>query len=231
MHLLYEFLSISAYFHSFPDVVHKSKFPALSLSGGTVFSAGHLASASLIGGKNRELMLHADLIAELPKLTQGGRCLPQLHPSFTADRIDHKVGMHVPGIAMGTYLHLMPRPSFGGKFQPDRMCLLIGDVFFGRKGLNILVKIDAVQLVVSGLGGEKFRKRIYSVAVHPSHIPVTSLQVNGLVLPLAVVHHRPHGADMLFCFLDVGHSCQRLPPMWISSSYSRACKSITSWKL
>lgn len=215
---MYEFLSISAYFHSFPDVVHEPKFPALPLSGGTVFPVGHLSSTLLIGGQNGKLMLHADLVADLPKLSQSGGCLSQFSPCITTDRIDHKVGMHVPGIAMGTYLHLMTRPSFRGKFQTNLMRLLIGDVFFGRKGLHILVKIDAVQLVVSGLGGEKFREGINSVAVHPSHILVTGLRINGLVLSLTVPHHRPHCADVLFRFLDVGHRCQCFPPMRISSS-------------
>lgn len=215
---MYEFLSISANFHSFPDVVHEPKFPALPLSGGTVFPVGHLPSALLIGGQNGKLMLHADLVADLPKLSQGGGCLVQLLPSFKADGVDHKVGMHMPGIAMGTYLYFMPRPSFLGKFQTNLMRLLIGDVFFGRKGLHILVKIDAVQLVVSGLGGEKFREGINSVAVHPGHIPAIVLRVNGFVLSLTVPHHRPHCADVLFRFLDVGHRCQCFPPMRISSS-------------
>lgn len=103
-------------------------------------------------------MLHTNLVAELSKLPQSIGGLSQFSPGFTTDRIDHKMGMHVLGIAMGAYLHLMPRPSFRRKFQPDFMRLLIGDIFFGRKGLDILVKIDAIQLVVSGLGGKKFRE-------------------------------------------------------------------------
>ena len=128
------------------------------------------------------------------------------------------MGMDMLGIAVGGHLHLMPRPSLGCKFQTDLVSLLIGDLFFGRKGLNVLVKIDPIQLVVGSLGGEKFREGIGTVAVQPGHVSDTGFWVGGLVLPLAVAHNCLHGADVLFGFLDVGYSCQPLPPIRISSS-------------
>ena len=94
-----------------------------------------------------------------------------------------------------------------------------------------MVEIDAVQLVVGGLGGEEFREGIGTVAVQAGHIADTGFWVGGLVLPLAIPHHSLHGADVLLGFLDVGYSCQPLPPMRISSSYSRVCHWITSLKL
>ena len=190
----------------------------MALPGGPVFPVGHLSSAPLIGGKNRELMFHADLVVDLPELPQGGGGLAELHPRFKADGVDHKVGMDMPGIAVGGYLHLMPRPGLGGKLHTDAVCLLVADVLPGRKGLNVLVEIDAVQLVVGGLCGEKFREGIGAVAVQPGHISLACFGVCGLVLPLAVPHHCLHGADVLLGFLDVGYSCQPLPPMRISSS-------------
>ena len=163
-------------------------------------------------------MLHTDLITDLPELPQGGGCLAELHPRFKADGVNHKMGMYMLGIAVGGHLHLMPRPCLGCKLQTNLVCLLIGDLFFRGKGLHILVEIDAVQLVVSGLGGQKFREGIGAVAVQPGHIADACFGVGGLVLPLAIPHHRLHGTDMLFGFLDVGYSCQPLPPMWTSSS-------------
>ena len=163
-------------------------------------------------------MLHADLVTDLPELPQGGGCLVQLHPRFKADGVDHKVGMYMLGIAMGGHLYFMPRPSLGRELQTDFVRLLIGDLFFWRKGLNILVKIDPIQLAVGGLGGQKFHEGIGSIAVQASYITNPSFRVGGLVLPLAVPHHRLHGTDVLFCFLDVGYSCQPLPPMRTSSS-------------
>jgi len=163
-------------------------------------------------------MLHADLVADLPELPQGGGGLAKLHPRFKTDGVDHEVGVDVLGIAVGSHLHLMPRPSFGYKFQADLVSLLIGDLFFGRKGLHILVKIDSIHLVISGLGCQKFCEGIGTVAVQPSYISNPGFRVGGLVLPLAVPHDCLHGADVLLGFLDVGYSCQPLPPMRTSSS-------------
>ena len=163
-------------------------------------------------------MLHTDLIADLPELPQCGGSLVELHPGFKTDGVDHEVGMYMLGITVGGHLHLMPRPSPGRKLQTDLVGLLVCDLFLGRKGLNILVEIDPVQLVVGGLGGQKFHKRIGAVAVQPGDISDAGFRVGGLVLPLAVPHHRFHGADMLLGFLDVAYSCHPLPPMRTSSS-------------
>lgn len=163
-------------------------------------------------------MFHADLVADLPKLPQSGRGLAEFHPRFKADGVDHKVGVDMPGITVSGHLYLMPRPGFGGKLQTDSVRLLVADVLVGRKRLDILVEIDPVQLIVGGLGGQKFREGIGAVAVQSGHIADASFGVGGLVLPLAVAHHCLHGADVLLGFLDVGYSCQPLPPMRTSSS-------------
>ena len=163
-------------------------------------------------------MLHANLVTDLPELPQGGGGLAELHPRFEADGVDHEVGMDMLGIAVGGYLHLMPRPCLGGKLQTDFVSLLISDLLFRGKGLNILVEIDPIQLVIGSLGGEKFCEGIGAVAVQPGHISDTGFRVGGLVLSLAVAHHRLHGTDVLLGFLDVGYSCQPLPPIRISSS-------------
>ena len=103
----------------------------MSLSGCTVFPVGHFPSAPLIGGQNGEVVLHTDLVANLPELPQGGGCLVQFHPGFKADGVDHEVGMYVSCIAVGGYLDLMSRPSLGSKLQTDLMSLLISDLFCG----------------------------------------------------------------------------------------------------
>ena len=76
-------------------------------------------------------MFHTNLVADLPKLPQGGGGLAELHPGFKADGVDHEVGMYMLRITVGGHLHLMPRPSFGGKLQTDFVSLLIGDLLFG----------------------------------------------------------------------------------------------------
>ena len=163
-------------------------------------------------------MLHADLVADLPELPQGGGGLVELHSGFKADGVDHEVGVDVLGIAVGGHLHLMSRPSLGCKLQTDLVGLLVCDLFLGRKRLDILVKIDPVQLVVGGLGSQKFREGVGTVAVQSGHITDAGFGIGGLVLPLAVPHHCLHGTDVLFRFLDVAYSCHPLPPMRTSST-------------
>lgn len=163
-------------------------------------------------------MFHTNLVTDLPELPKSGGGLVELHPGFKIDGVDHEVGMDMLGIAMSGHLYLMPRPGFGGKLQTDGVCLLVADILPGRKGLNVLVEIDAVQLVIGGLSGQKFCEGVDTVAVQPGHISDACFGVSGLVLPLAIPHHSFHSTDMLLSFLDVGYSCHPLPPMRISSS-------------
>ena len=218
LHLADEILPAHTGFHGFPDVVHEAEFPALTLPGGTVFSGGHFLPAFLVRRQNRKVVRHADLVADLPELAEGVGVLAELPACFKADGIDDEMGVDMPGIAVGSHLHLMPRPGLRRKLQSDGMSLGIGDVLPGRKGLDILVKVDAVHLAVGGLGGEKFREGILAVAVQPGHIAATGFRVGGFVHPLAVAHDGFHGTDMLFGFPDVGHSRHRFPPMRTSSS-------------
>lgn len=163
-------------------------------------------------------MCHADLVADLPELAEGIGVLAELSACLEADGIDDEVGVDMPGIAVSGHLHLMPRPGLRRKLQPDGMGLGIGDVLPGRKGLNILVEVDAVQLVVGGLGGEKFHEGMIAVAVQPCHIPDAGFGVGDLILPLAVAHDGFHGTDMLLGFPDVGYSRHLCPPIRTSSS-------------
>lgn len=164
------------------------------------------------------MVCHADFVADLPELPEGVGILAELLPGLEADGIDDEVGVDMLGIAVGGHLHLMPRPGLCRKLQTDCMSLGIGDILPGGEGLDILVKVDAVQLIVGGLGGEKFREGILAAAVQPGHIPAPGFRVGGFVHPLAIAHDGFHGTDMLLGFPDVGHSRHLLPPMRTSSS-------------
>lgn len=56
------------------------------------------------------------------------------------------------GIAVGTHLHLIPRPRLGSELQTNGMSLFVTDILLGREGLHILVEIDPVQLSVGSFG-------------------------------------------------------------------------------
>ena len=218
LHLADEILPARTDFHGFTDVVHEAEFPALPLPGGTVFSGGHFLPALLVRRQNREMVRHANLVADLPELAEGVGVLVELLPCLKADGVDDEVGVDMPGIAVGGHLHLMPRPGLRRELQTDGMGLGIGDVLPWRKGLDILVKVDAVQLVVGSLGGEKFREGMIAVAVESGHIPAPGFRVGDLVFALAVAHDRFHGTDMLLGFPNIGHSRHLLPPIRTSSS-------------
>ena len=218
LHLPYEILPAGAGFHSFPNIVHQPEFPALPLSGCPVFPGSHLLSAALILGQDGEVVGHTDLVTDLPELPQCCRGLVQLHSGFKTDGVDHKVGVDMLGITVGGHLHLVPRPRLGGKLQTDGVGLLVGDVLPRGKGLHILVEIDPIQLMISGLGSHKFSERIGGETVHPTDITAACFGNGGLVLPLTVPHNGSHGADVLLGFLDIGYSCQPFPPIRTSSS-------------
>lgn len=218
LHLPDKILPAGAGFHSFPNVVHQPEFPALPLPGCPVFPGRHFPSAALILGQDGEVVSPTDLVTDLPELPQGARGLVQLQPGLEAHRVDYKVGVNMLGIAVGGHLHLMPRPRPGGKLQTDGVGLLIGDVFYGREGLYILVEIDPIQLVISGLSSHKFSERIGAETVHSTDITAACFGVGGLVLPLTVPHNGSHGADVLLGFFDVSYCCQCLPPIRTSSS-------------
>ena len=93
LHLADEILLAHTHFHGFSDVVHEAEFPALALPGGTVFSGGHLLPALLVRGQNREMVRHADLVADLPELAEGIGVLTELSACLEADGIDDEVGV------------------------------------------------------------------------------------------------------------------------------------------
>ena len=163
-------------------------------------------------------MRHADLVADLPELAESVGVLAELPACLEADGIDDEVGVDMPGIAVGGHLHLMPRPGLRCELQSDFVSLFIGDVLPRGEGLDILVEVDAVQLAVGGLGGEKFREGMLTVAVESGHITAPGFGVGDLVFALAVAHDGFHGTDMLLGLPDVGHSRHLLPPMRTSSS-------------
>ena len=125
-------------------------------------------------------MLPAQFIADGTELLQSAGVLPQLSAIHKADGVDNKMGVDVFGIAVGGHLHLMSGPGFHGELSGDGMSLLVGDVFPGREGLDILIEIDAVQLAVGILGGEELRDGIQSVTADAADIPLSSELIHGL---------------------------------------------------
>lgn len=205
-------------FHSLPDVEHQPELPALPLPGRPVFPGSHLLSSLLILGQDGEVVCHTDLVADLPKLPQGIGGLPQLSPRLKADRVNDKVGMDMLGITVCGHLYLIPWPRLGSELQADGMSLFVTDILLGREGLHILVEVDPVQLSICCFCSHKLCDGIGTVAVHAADIAVSCLGIDGLILPLAVLHDSLHCTDMLLAFLDVGYCCQSLPPIRIRAS-------------
>ena len=158
-------------------------------------------------------MLPAQLIADGSELFQGAGALPQLLTIHEADGVDYKMGVDVFGIAVGSHLHLMTGPGFGGELSGDLVSLLIGDVLPGREGLDILIEVDAVQLAVGILGCQKLGDGIQPVTADAADIPLPGQLINRLCFLQAVPHDTDHGTGMLPGFLDVSYGRHWLPPM------------------
>lgn len=158
-------------------------------------------------------MGHADLITHRPKLPQRIGILPQLFPRFIADRVDNKVGMGMGSITMSGHQYLITGPRLFRKLQSNLVGLLVCKVFFWGKGLDILVEMDAIQLVICSLGCHKFRGSVQPVAVDSADKPLPCHGINGLILPLAVGDYGTHSAHTLAAFLDVSYRRHGFPPM------------------
>ena len=153
----------------------------------------------------------AQLVTDGTEVLQRVGVLPQLPSVLEADGVDDKVGVDVSGIAVGGHLHLMPGPCLHSKLSGNVMGFLIADVLSGRKGLDILIEVDAVQLAMSGLGGFELQNGIHPITVDAADESPTGLPVEGLVLSHAVPHDTAHGTDVLPGFFDVSHGCHGAP--------------------
>ena len=110
-------------------------------------------------------MFLTDLVADAAKLAQGVGILAKLFAIYKADRVDHKVGMDMLGIAVGGYLYLISRPCLFCKLSGDLVRLLGSDILSGMEGLNILIEVDAVHFVIGSLRCQKLRDGIATITV------------------------------------------------------------------
>ena len=156
-------------------------------------------------------MLFADLVTDAAKLAQGVGILAELSSVNKADRVDHKVGMDMLGIAVGGYLHLIPGPRFLCKRSCNLMRLLGRDILPGMEGLNVLIEVDSVHFVVGSFRCQKFRDGIAAIAVDTTDQFLLRSLVPGFLFLGAVFHHSNHGTEVLLLFLDVS-DCRHQPP-------------------
>lgn len=135
-------------------------------------------------------MSKADFITQFAELLQGCRILPQLLAGCIGHRIDDEVRMDVRCIAVGGDLNLVTGPSLFRKLLGDLMSLHRSHPLSRREGLDILIKIDAVQLPVSSFRSKEFCDCVSGITVDAAdQIP------SGLLIP------------DLFCFHTVAHYC------------------------
>lgn len=205
LHLPDEFFLVPADLHGLGNIVHQPELPALALCGDPVLPAAHPLAAFFIGRQDGQTMLPAQLITDGTELLQCIGVLPQLSAIHKADGVDNKMGVDMLGIAVGGHLYLMSGPGFRGELSGNGMGLLVGDILPGREGLDILIEVDAVQLAVGMLGGEKLRDGIHSVTADAADIAMAGQLIHGLALLQAVPHDTDHGTGMLPGFLDVSY--------------------------
>ena len=211
VHQFYEVLPTAAFLHRLLDVVHQTELPALILPGSTVLPWGKFSAALLIGRQDTQIMFLADLVTDTAKLAQGVGILAELSSVNKADRVDHKVGMDMLGIAVGGYLHLISGPRFLCKPSGNLMCLLGRDVLPWMEGLNVLIEIDTVHFVVGSLRCQELRDGIATIAVNTADQLLPRQFIHRLLILGAVFHHSDHGTEVLLLLLDVGDCCHHRP--------------------
>lgn len=197
--------------HGVTDVVHQTELPALALLCRPPFSGGQLLAAALVLRQDTEPVSLADFIADLTQRLQCVGILPKLPPGFKVDGVDDEVTMDMVGVAMGGDEDFRTGPGSDCKLLCNLMGLPGRDVLRGFEGLDILVKVDAVHLSVSCLGGFELQNGIPSVTVDAADEPLPGLLVPGFIFSHAVSHHCPHGTEVLSGFLDVGYGCHGTP--------------------
>ena len=148
-------------------------------------------------------MLFADLVTDPAKLAQGVGILAELLPVHEAERVDHKVGMDVLGIAVGADLHLISRPCFLRKLSGDLVRLLGRDVLSWMERLNVLVEVNAVHFLVGSFRCQKLRDGIATIAVDTADQSLPRQIIQRLIILGTVLHHRDHSTEVLLLFLDI----------------------------
>ena len=211
VHQFYEVLPTAAFLHRLLDVVHQTELPALILPGGTVLPCGKFSAALLVGRQDAQIMFFADLVTDPAKLAQGVGILAELSSVNKADRVDHKVGMDMLGIAVGGYLHLISGPRFLCKRSCNLMRLLGRDILPRMEGLNILIEVDPIRFVVGSFRCQELCDGITAIAVDTADQFLLRLLVPGFLFLGAVFHHSNHGTEVLLLFLDVGDCCHQPP--------------------
>lgn len=115
----------------------------------TVFPGTHpLGCLFLLLGQNRETVLHANPIGELPQLPQGVGPLPEHLSILVTDGVDQKVRMDVRRVNMGGDQHLTVRPGLGSELFRDPVGESRGDRFPGMEGLGVMIKPNRTVLPV-----------------------------------------------------------------------------------
>ena len=127
--------------HGFVNGNGQIQFPALAPVCRTVFPGTHsLGCLFLLLGKNRETVLHAKPIGELPQLPQGVGPLPEHLTILVTDGVDQKVRMDVRRVNMSGDQHLAVRPGLSRKFFRDLVSERRRDRLLGMEGLGVMIK-------------------------------------------------------------------------------------------
>lgn len=153
-------------------------------------------------------MRYTDLIVEFPQMEQCIRMLSQFQARFKTDGVDHKVGMDVVGIAVGSHQHFVPRPGLFCKFQCQFVSLLVRDILLRGEGLHILVKTDAILFIPCGFGSLKLCDGIQSITIHAADPADACFLIPSLLFLHTVFHDPLHIAGALPGLFDISDRCQ-----------------------
>ena len=207
-----EILTAATFLHGIADIVHQPELPALPFLRRPPFPGGHFLAAAFVLGQDRKAVSHADIITDQPQELECIWILTKLQSSLEVYGVDDEVTMDMVGVAVGGDEDFRAGPGAGCELHGDLMGLPGSDVLQRRKGLHILIEVDAVHLAVGCLGRFELQNGIHPIAVDAADEPLAGSFIPGLVLSHAVIHHGSHSTEVLPGFPDIGHGSYAASP-------------------
>ena len=169
--------------HAIVDGQLQRHFPAVATVIGSVFPVVHPVFLFIFLLDHRKTVLQTELVGGVPQLLQGLGVAVILLPGLKTDRVDHKMGVHMVGIPMGSYHNFKTRDG-RRQLHGDLVSGFRRDRFLRREGLHHVVVHSSAGLTVQALGIHELLQRNLGNAVD-SGDQLASL-VGGFCVPAAI---------------------------------------------
>ena len=169
--------------HAIVDGQLQRHFPAVSTVIGAVFPVVHPVFPFIFSLDHRKAVLQTKFIRGIPQRLNGLGIAVILLPGLKTDRVDHKMGVNMVGIPMGSYHNFKTRDG-RRQLHGDLVSGFRRDRFLRREGLHHVVVHSSAGLTVKALGVHELLQRNLGNAVDSGN-QLASF-VGGFCVPAAI---------------------------------------------